>query len=168
MRSLMLSVFAASSLGMLFLSFFVEIFFYWNIVAILPLVPLLAGWKRRRWVLVLHLPYGTMLALGFALDHTIVPVANMWCGYDWTGSSTYGWPKVAERVKAYEQQYNTTFVVETRYTTAAQLGFALHAPEVTAISSRHDQYEIWFDPSAHEGQDAIVVSDPQLGLGEVT
>ena len=50
--SLMLSVFAASSLGMLCLSFFVEIFFYWNIVAILPLVPLLAVWIRRRRVMV--------------------------------------------------------------------------------------------------------------------
>lgn len=166
-RSLVLSVFAASSLCMLFLSFFVEIFFYWNIVAILPLMPLLAGWMRRRWVLVLQLAYGMLLALGFAFDQTIVPAANMWGSYDWTASSTFGWPKVAERVKAFEQQYNTTFVVETRYTTAAQLGFAMHDPEVTAISSRHDQYDYWFDPAAHEGQDAIVVSDPQLGLGDV-
>src|SRR3569623_410911 len=61
MRSLMLSGFAASSVGMLFLSFFVEIFFYWNIVAILPLIPLLAGWIRRRWVMILHITYGTLL-----------------------------------------------------------------------------------------------------------
>jgi len=166
-RTLALSIFASSSLGMLFLSFFIEIFFYWNIVAMLPLIPLLAGWVRRRWALVLHLTYGTLLALGFAFDQTIVPVANMWGGYDWTASSTFGWPKVAERVKVLEQEYNTTFVVETRYTTAAQLGFALHDPEVTAISSRHDQYDFWFDPAVHEGQDALVVSDPQLGLGEV-
>jgi len=166
-RTLALSIFAASSLGMLFLSFFIEIFFYWNIVAFLPLVPLIAGWVRRRWVLALHLGYGTVLALTFAFGQTIVPVANMWGGYDWTISSIFGWPKVAERVRAFEQQYKTTFVVETRYTTAAQLGFALHDPEVTAISSRHDQYDFWFDPAVHEGQDALVVSDPQLGLGDV-
>ena len=166
-RTLALSIFASSSLGMLFLSFFVEIFFYWNIVAILPLVPLLAGWIRRRWVMVLHLTYGTLLALAFAFNQTVIPVANLWGGYDWTISSIFGWPKVAEQVRALEQQYGATFVVETRYTTAAQLGFALHDPEVTAISSRHDQYDFWFDPAQHEGKDALIVSDPQLGLGDV-
>ena len=166
-RTLALSIFASSSLGMLFLSFFVEIFFYWNIIAFLPLIPLLAGWMRRHWLMLLHLSYGTLLAAVFAFNQTVVPIANLWGGYDWTISSIFGWPQVAERVKTLEQQYKTSFVVETRYTTAAQLGFALHDPEVTAISSRHDQYDFWFDPAAHEGQDAIVVSDPQLGLGDV-
>ena len=166
-RVLVLSVFAVSSLGMLFLSMFVEVFFYWNIVAILPLMPLIAGWVRPRWVAIAHIVYGTILALGFAFDQTIVPVANMWGGYDWTGSSTFGWPATAARVEALENQYGTSFVVETRYTTAAQLGFAMHDTDVTAISSRHDQYDFWFDPAAHQGQDAIVVSDPQLGLGDV-
>ena len=166
-RVLSLSIFAASSLGMLFLSMFVEIFFYWNIVAILPLMPLLAGWIRRRWVLLLHLLYGTLLAGGFAFDQTIVPVGNLIGRYDWTASSTFGWPAVAERIEALEKTHTIGFVAATRYTTAAQLGFALHDPEVTAISSRHDQYDYWFDPAAHQGQDALVVSDPQLGLGEV-
>ncbi len=39
---------------------------------------------------------------------------------------------------------------------------------MTAIADRHDQYDFWFDPAAHEGQDALVVSDPQLGLTEVS
>jgi hypothetical protein len=43
----------------------------------------------------------------------------------------------------------------------------MHDPDVMAISSRHDQYDFWFDPAAREGQDAIVVSDPQLGLGDI-
>jgi 4-amino-4-deoxy-L-arabinose transferase-like glycosyltransferase len=166
-RTMALSIFAISSLAMLFLSMFVEVFFYWNIVAVVSLMPLLAGWMRRRWVMVVHILYGVLLAGGFAFDQTIVPLGNMVGRYDWTASSTFGWPAVAERIKAYATQYSTTFVVATRYTTAAQLGFALHDPEVTAIANRHDQYDFWFDPAAHDGQDALVVSDPQLGLAEV-
>jgi hypothetical protein len=166
-RTMALSIFAISSLAMLFLSMLVEVFFYWNIVAVVSLMPLLAGWMRRRWVFVVHILYGVLLAGGFAFDQTIVPLGNMVGRYDWTASSTFGWPAVAERIKAYETQYGTTFVVATRYTTAAQLGFALHDPEVTAIANRHDQYDFWFDPAAHDGQDALVVSDPQLGLAEV-
>jgi hypothetical protein len=91
----------------------------------------------------------------------------LWGGSDWTAASIRGWPKVAAKVEVFETQYNTSFVVESRYTTAAQLGFAMHDPEVTAISSRHDQYDFWFDPAAHQGQDAIIVSDPQLGLADI-
>ena len=152
---------------MLFMSMFVEIFFYWNIVAILPLMPLIAGWVRRRWVAILHILYGTILAVGFAFNQTAVPVAMLWGASDWTAASIRGWPETAARVGAFEKQYNTNFVVESRYTTAAQLGFAMHDPEVTAISSRHDQYDFWFDPAAHQGQDAIIVSDPQLGLADI-
>src|SRR3569833_2813542 len=57
--------------------------------------------------------------------------------------------------------------ISSAATTGPQLGFAMHDPEVTAIANRHDQYDFWFDPAAHEGQDALVVSDPQLGLAEV-
>jgi hypothetical protein len=74
---------------------------------------------------------------------------------------------VAARIKELEQQEHTSFVVATRYTTAAQLGFAMGDPDVTAISDRPDQYDLWFKPAVHEGQDAIVVSDPILGLDDV-
>jgi hypothetical protein len=55
------------------------------------------------------------------------------------------------------------FVATPFYTTAAQLGFALHDSDVTALSDRHDQYDYWFDPVGHTGQDAIVVTDTRFG-----
>ncbi len=123
-RTMALSIFAVSSLAMLFLSMFIEVFFYWNVVAMVSLMPLLAGWMRRRWVMLAHAVFGAILAAGFAFDQTIIPLGNLIDRYDWTSSSTFGWPAVADRIKAYETQYETTFVVATRYTTAAQLGFA--------------------------------------------
>src|SRR3569623_148941 len=167
-RMMALTIFCVSSLVMLVLSAFVEVFFYWNITAFLLLMPLLAGWMNRRWMLNSHMGYGLVAAFIAVFDLSVMPIGNLIGHYDWTISSMYGWPKVAERVKALEQQEHTSFVAVTRYTTAAQLGFAMHDPEVTAISDRPDQYDIWFKPAEHEGQDAIVVSDPTLGLQDVT
>ncbi len=82
-------------------------------------------------------------------------------------ASTFGWPSVADRIRSLDQQHSVGLIATTRYSTAAQLGFALHDPEVTAIDDRHDQYDYWFDPAAHRGQDALIVSDSSLGLGSV-
>ena len=160
-RSLALSVFVVSTLTMGFLSFFIEIFFYWNIVAYILMMPMLAGWFVRRRVMLAHIIFGALIALTYSYHSTINP-AN-----DWTLSSTFGWNAVAKRVAVFEKKYKTDFVAATRYTTAAQLAFAMHDPEVTAIADRHDQYDYWFDPAAHEGKDAIVVSDQRLGLKEI-
>jgi hypothetical protein len=160
-------VFVVSTAAMALISLFVETFFYWNITAFLLLMPLLAGWIRRRWVLNLHLLYGTLLALGVAFNNTVIPFGNLAGGMDWTIASTFGWPDVATRITELEQQHPVGFVAASRYTTAAQLGYALHNPEVTALSNRHDQYDYWFDASAHAGEDALVVSDPQIGLAAI-
>ncbi|RYE07661.1 MAG: phospholipid carrier-dependent glycosyltransferase [Hyphomicrobiales bacterium] len=166
-HALALSVFVVSSLTMLFLSLFVEVFFYWNIVAFLLLMPLLAGWIRRRWVLNLHLVYGLVLAGLTIVNFTMVPIGNLVGRYDWTISSTFGWPGVATRIEALRQEHDVAFVAATRYTTAAQLGFALHDADVVALASRQDQYDYWFNPADHLGETALIVSDRWLGTGHV-
>lgn len=166
-RTMALSVFAVSTLTMAGISLVAQTYFYWNITGFLALMPLLAGWMRPRWVLVAHSFYGLLFAAVIALNLTIVPLDNLRGGFDWTISSTFGWPAVAQRVKELEQQHKVGFVAAARYTTAAQLAFALHDPEVTALAERPDQYHIWFDPAAHQGQDALIVSDPQIGTAEI-
>jgi hypothetical protein len=161
-RQLALCALVISTLTMVFLSFFISVLFYWNIVAFILVMPLLAGWIRWRWLLVAHAVYGAILAIPYLLHVVAFPLN------DWTIQSTFGWDEVGARVRALEAEHGTTFIVATRYTTAAQLGFALHDPEVTAIADRHDQYDFWFAPPAHEGQDAIIVSDEHLGLTGVT
>lgn len=166
-RALALSVFAVSSVAMLLLSLFAEVYFYWNIVAFLLLMPLVAGWMSRRWVMAAHLGYGLIFAIGAAVSFIAMPIGNMLGHYDWMNSSIYGWPAVATRIEQLERKHEIGFVATARYTTAAQLGFALRDPEVTAISDRHDQYDFWFDPKAHIGEAALVVSDPQLKVGQI-
>ncbi|MEO8758931.1 MAG: hypothetical protein ABI398_14405, partial [Devosia sp.] len=117
--------------------------------------------------LVLHSLFGLIFAAGFAFNTTIVPLDNLRGGFDWTISSSFGWPAVAARVDALKHSHKVGFIATARYTTAAQLGFALHDADVTAIADRPDQYDYWFDAPAHDGEDALVVSDSQYGLSEV-
>ncbi len=163
-RMLALAVFAVSSAAMVVLSLFVEVFFYWNIVAFLLLMPLAAGWLGRR-LAVLHFAYGAIFALGCVVNFLVAPIGNLADGDDWTFASTFGWPEVAVRVETLRHERDIGFVATTRYTTAAQLGFALHDADVTALAARHDQYDFWFDAAAHRGEDALVVTDPRLGTG---
>jgi hypothetical protein len=58
-------------------------------------------------------------------------------------------------------------VATTIYTTAAQLGYAMHDPDVVAIDDRHDQYDLWFDPAAHIGESALVVADSRQSVDYV-
>jgi 4-amino-4-deoxy-L-arabinose transferase-like glycosyltransferase len=166
-RVLALSVLAVSSLALLTLSLFAEVYFYWNIVAFMLLMPLVAGWMRRRWVLVAQLAYGLIFAVLSAVNFTAVPVFNLFGIDDWTTESIYGWPEVAARVDALKSEHDIGFVAAARYTTAAQLGFAMHDASVTALADRHDQYDFWFDPGAHLGETALIVSDPQIKVGQI-
>lgn len=166
-RRLALSVLAVSTLALLALSLFAEVYFYWNIVAFLLLMPLLAGWIGRRWVFVAQLAYGLLFAVLSIVNYTAVPVFNLFGVDDWTTESIYGWPAVAARVEALEREHDVGFIAAARYTTAAQLGYAMHDANVTALADRHDQYDFWFDPTAHVGENALVVTDPQLKLGQI-
>ncbi|MDP1731501.1 MAG: hypothetical protein Q8L54_10080 [Devosia sp.] len=90
----------------------------------------------------------------------VAPIGNVFNAYDWTISSTYGWDEIGREVEAAREAYPEAFVVTSSYTTAAQLGFAIHNPDVVAISSRPDQFDFWCDPEEHRGRDAIIVADP--------
>jgi 4-amino-4-deoxy-L-arabinose transferase-like glycosyltransferase len=166
-RVLALTVLAVSTLALLALSLFAEVFFYWNIVAFLLVMPLVAGWMRRRWVLAAQFTYGLLFALLSLVNFTLAPVTSLFGGYDWTVASTYGWPEVAAQVEQLRDKHKVGFVAAARYTTAAQLGFAMHDADVTALADRHDQYDFWFDPAAHIGEDALFVSDPQFKTSQV-
>jgi 4-amino-4-deoxy-L-arabinose transferase-like glycosyltransferase len=166
-RSLALSVLAVSSLAMLTLSLFAEVYFYWNIVAFLLLMPLVVGWMQRRWMFAAQLTYGLVFAALSVVNFTLIPVFNLAGINDWTTESIYGWPAVAARIEVLEREHQVGFVAASRYTTAAQLGFALHDAGVTALADRHDQYDFWFDPKTHLGENALVVSDPQIKTGQI-
>lgn len=159
-KHLSATVFTVSSLAMLVLASFAEVFFYWNIVAFLVVLPLTARAIGTRWIFWLHMFYGGGMALLLVFNQTVAPVANLFGVYDWTISSTYGWEEIGREVEAVHKDYPDAFVAASRYTTAAQLGFAIGDPDVVAISPRTDQFDFWFSADEHRGHDAIIVADP--------
>jgi 4-amino-4-deoxy-L-arabinose transferase-like glycosyltransferase len=165
-RVLAASVLAASGLAMLGLSFVAEVYFYWDILAALLLMPLVAG-TIGPWGLGLHFLYGITIAAAAVFGYGVIPFSTLSGGSDWYAASNFGWPEVAARIDALQKDHPVGFIATTRYTTAAQLGYAMHDPDVTAIADRRDEYDYWFDVAAHDGQDALVVSDPTLGTAEI-
>lgn len=164
-RVLALCVLAVSTLAMLAMSLFVRVFFYWNIVAFALAMPLLAGWFVRRWPYYAQLVLGVVVIVGCVVNFSIMPIGNLAARYDWTISSTFGWDRVAQRVEVLKAEHDAGFVTVSVYTTAAQLAFAMHDAQVTSISPRHDQFDYWFDPQAHLGENAIIVADSDNPVG---
>jgi hypothetical protein len=159
-RLLAVCVFIISTGFMLAMALFVEIYFYWNIVAYVVAMPLLVRRLGKSWQFWGHVIFGALVSALFAFNFLAIPIANFLGADDWGSTSNYGWEEVSAAVSVAQAKSPQSFLVATRYTTAAQLGFALHDPEVAAIAERHDEFDYWFDPVAHKGQDAIVLADP--------
>src|SRR5690606_30104362 len=73
-RVMALSTLAVSTLAVLALSLFAEVFFYWNIVAMLLVMPLIAGWIGRRWVMAAQIAYGLLFAALCIVNFTAAPI----------------------------------------------------------------------------------------------
>ena len=155
-----------SSLAVVGLAFYVNVFFYWNIVGFLLVMPLLALVLHQAWLRWAHIAYGLVFGLVLLVNQTAVPIPTLLGQFHWVTSSIYGWDEVAARVKALQAEHPDAFIATTVYGTAAQLSFALGDANVVALSPRHDQFDYWFDPAAHTGQSAIIVADPFYGIGE--
>lgn len=133
---------------------------YWNILAYPIGIPLLVRGFRTRTLFSLHVVTGTALIALFTVNLLVAPVRNYLGWRDATTYSNYDWPRIAQIVTAEHDKYPQAFLAATRYTTAAQLGFALHDANVTDISDRHTEFDYWFDPGAHRGQDGLVLAAP--------
>ena len=159
LRLLALWLFAASSLGMLVLSLSTFVLYYWNIAAYVLVLPAIAalrpGW-RLFWP---HVAYGLLITALIVVNYAAVPLSAFVGKPDWESSVVYGWDDVADSVRALRSADAPDFLAGTRYTLASQLGFALQTAEVTDLSERHSQFSFWFDPKAHLGQSALVLSD---------
>jgi 4-amino-4-deoxy-L-arabinose transferase-like glycosyltransferase len=137
---------------------------YWNIVGYPLALIMIAGTFRSRWGFWLHAVSGTLLIGLFMVNILLVPVRDLVGWSDGTTFSNYDWDKVAAIVATAHAAEPAAFLAATRYTTAAQLAFALRDPAVTDISDRHTQFNYWFDPKAHIGQNALLLVAPLVPI----
>ena len=151
--------FGVSTLVFLAVSFFVFIYFYWNIIAYVALIPVAWRYLGQRWLFWLHTAFGLGLALVLTLNFAVYPLANLVGPKDWGTSANYGWDELAVAVRQEQANHPDAFLAATRYTYAAQLGYQLQTADVTAFNTLPDQYDFWTDRKALTGRNALIIAD---------
>ena len=142
---------------------------HWNALAYLAAVPFLANYSKSRVLLIAHFAYAAIVFVLFAVNYSFVPLAavlddalyRMGWGHasDQAAGWSYGWNEVAAKVEELRRANPEAFLAATDYTIASELGFATRDQDVTSLSPRLDAFDFWFDPAAHAGKSAIIVTD---------
>lgn len=152
-------VFWLSSLAFLVASLFTNILFHWNAVAYIVVLPFLWPLLRARWLMVLQLSYGAIAIGAAAFNFGVLPISATYTAADQASSWSYGWDEVAAQIGEIRKTQPVEFIAASDYALAAPLGFAMHDPNVTSLSPRREEYDYWFDPQVHRGQNALIVAD---------
>jgi 4-amino-4-deoxy-L-arabinose transferase-like glycosyltransferase len=158
-----------STLVFLLASTVTGIIVHWNELAYVAAIPFLAAYAQSRVLLIAHFIYAAIVLAVFAVNYSIVPLAvllddtlyRMGWGHasDQAAGWGFGWDKVAAKVEEFRRANPGAFFAATDYTVAAELGFATHDRDAASLSPRLDAFDFWFDPAAHRGQSAIIVTD---------
>jgi len=161
-KTLAIWVFWLSSLACLYIANFSWVLFWWNIVAFVLIFPFV-GRYTTPIALWLHVGWGVLINTFATVTYAIVPVLLVFGippGMETEG--VYGWPAIAERVRALKAEHGAEFVAANLSQPASQLAWALADAGVVAITPQRNGFDDWFDPSTRLGQDAIVVAlDPE-------
>lgn len=154
------AVFMVSSLVLLATSLRADILFHWNLVAYIGVLPFIASAFRWRWEWIAQIAYGTVCAVLILINFSIAPVlALIGAPADQASQWSYGWDGVAPQVAALKIANGARFIAATDYTLASPLAFALKDKTVTSLSQDTDEFDYWFDATAHRGESAILVAD---------
>jgi hypothetical protein len=151
--------FWVSSIAILAVSFSTLVLFHWNLVAYAAMLPFLAFVLRPRWLLVGEALWGVAFAVLALVNYSIMPLTDVQGWRDEATGWSYGWAPTAATVEKAKAEHPVGFIAAPDYTTASLLGFALRDREVISLSPNRDEYDYWFDPKAHTGEDAILFDD---------
>lgn len=161
--------FGLSSLVIFAVSFATVVLFHWNLVAYAAMLPFLAFVLRPRWLLAGQAAWGIAFAVFAVVNYAVVPLTDVRGWRDEATAWAYGWGPTAAAVASARAEHQVGFVAAPDYTTASLLGFAMRDRDVVSLSPNRDEYDYWFDPAAHVGQDAILFSDDWRPLrGDIT
>lgn len=151
--------FWVSSVAILAVSFSTLVLFHWNLVAYAAMLPFLAFVLRPRWLLAGQTLWGIAFAALAFVNYSILPLTDVQGWRDEATGWSYGWSPTAAAVKNAQADHPVGFIAAPDYTTASLLGFALEDRDVVSLSPNRDEFDYWFDPKAHAGQDAILFDD---------
>jgi 4-amino-4-deoxy-L-arabinose transferase-like glycosyltransferase len=157
-------VFWFSTLGFFAASFFTDILIHWNAIAYAAVLPFLAIWLRSKWLAIGHFLFGGLIALLLTINYTVMPLVSTFTYTDQSTSLSYGWDEVIPEVEKALAEHDIGFIATPWYASAGALAFALHDRDVTSLFPGRDAFDYWFDPTAHAGQNALIVADRKRGV----
>ncbi len=99
--------------------------------------------------------------------YTITPLSNVTAWKDGATAWSYGWAPTIEAIATARSDRQIGFIAASDYTTASLVGFMTHDKDVTSLFPGRDQFDYWFDPAAHAGQDALLFGDTWRPIGAI-
>jgi len=132
---------------------------HWNLVAYLVLLPFLPRLMRPYWLIIGQTIWGLFYVVATIVNYGFLPISDVEQWRDEGTGWSYGWGPIAAAVEQAKTQHRIGFVAAPDYTTASLLGFYTHDAGVTSLSAARDEFDYWFDPEAHAGEDALLFDD---------
>ena len=146
------------STGTFFLvSIFDFVFWWWNLVAYVLVMPFAAKHMGQRFLFYGHVVFGALVTLWLIVSYAFLPLSVVTGSPDWRQTRLYGWEELREELQAVRDAYQPDFIASETPEVASLAGFAIDDPNVTALTERVTQFYYWWDKGAHVGQDAVVV-----------
>ncbi len=163
------ATFVVSTIAIVALSFTTQTLFHWNLAAYAAALPFLGLYLRPAWLfLPLQTAWGILAAVVILLNFSSNPLIGIKGWRDESAAWSQDWSAVANAVTEAKTANGAAFVATADYTTASLLAFELADPDVVSLAARRDQYDFWFDPAAHAGEDAVLYGDSYRPLtGEI-
>jgi 4-amino-4-deoxy-L-arabinose transferase-like glycosyltransferase len=157
-KGLAIWVFWLSTGTFILVSLFDWVFWWWNLVAYILVMPFAAKHMGQRFLFYGHVIFGALVTIYMIVSTAVLPLSLFHGDHpDWRQTRLYGWEELRDGLQAARDQYQPDFIASFGPDLASVAGFALDEPQVTALTDRVTQFYYWFDRQAHVGQDALIV-----------
>jgi hypothetical protein len=156
-KGLAIWTFWLSSLTFVVVSMFDWVFWWWNLVAYILVMPFAAKYMGQRWLFYGHVVFGAIVALYLIVSVTVFPLSLLHGTNDWRQTRLYGWEELRDALQPVRDQYRPDFIASDGPDLSSIVGFALDDASVTALTDRKTQFFYWWNPEAHRGEDALIV-----------
>lgn len=158
-KTLAIWTFWLSSALFLYIANFAGVFWAWNIVAFVLIMPF-AGRYMGAVTLTLHIVWGAAINTVTLVSNGVFPISLLLgMGALAESGNTHGWAEVANLVRAAQAEHAADFVATQAYQTSSQLAFALDDPDVVELSPRPTSFDDWSDLESLRGRTAVIVTD---------
>lgn len=157
------NIFLCSSLTFLFLSTFSVVLYYWNILAYLLLLPLVAVYlqEQKPKTLLFTLGYAAFINTCIVIHFAILPLNSFLSNVqDKDGAFHYGWEKIDQTINQTMSKIPEEMqLFTTSYRTAGLLAFQLNRKDVFSYSERFDQFDYWTKDRKYKSNFALILTD---------